>query len=103
MEKETYLDMSCMLLECGWLMVIILSLSHRIIQAQSLVYMLIAGKMKPIKIKTHHRPAVSLFRYDLDYIVDILTNLFYKQHLLSACLAKIKPPQPDYILHGTGV
>lgn len=60
-------------------------------------------EQKPIKIKTHNRPAVSLFRYGLDYIVDILMNLFYKQHLFSACLDKIKPPQPDYALHGTGV
>jgi hypothetical protein len=60
-------------------------------------------EQKPIKIKTHSRPAVSLFRYGLDYIVDILMNLFYKQHLFSACLDKIKPPQPDYTLHGAGV
>ncbi len=26
---------------------------------------------KPIKMKTHHRPAVSIFRYSLDYINDI--------------------------------
>lgn len=56
-------------------------------------------EQKPIKIKTHSRPTVSLFRYGLDYIVDILMNLFYKQHLFSACLDKIKPPQPDYALH----
>lgn len=58
-------------------------------------------EVKPIKIKAHRRPAVSLFRYGLDYIVDILMNLFYKKHLFSKCLDKIKPPELDYALHGT--
>lgn len=58
-------------------------------------------EVKPIKIKTHRRPSVSLFRYGLDYIVDILMNLFYKKHLFSKCLDKIKPPELDYALHGT--
>jgi hypothetical protein len=60
-------------------------------------------EMKPIKIKTHRRPAVSLFRYGLDYIVDILMNLVCKKQLFSECLDKIKPPQADYILHEVGV
>jgi hypothetical protein len=59
-------------------------------------------EVKPIKIKTHRRPAISLFRYGLDYIVDILMNLFYKKHLFSECLDKIKPPHLDYALHGAG-
>lgn len=60
-------------------------------------------ELKPIKIKTHRRPAVSLFRYGLDYIVDILMNLFYKKHLFSECLDKIKQPEFDYPLHGVGM
>lgn len=60
-------------------------------------------EMKPIKIKTHRRPAVSLFRYGLDYIVDILMNLFYKKQLFSECIDKIKPPKADYILHEVGM
>ena len=60
-------------------------------------------EIKLIKIKAHRRPAVSLFRYGLDYIVDVLMNLFYKNHLFSECLNKIKPPQFNYASHGGGV
>lgn len=60
-------------------------------------------EIKPIKIKSHSRPAVSVFRYGLDYLVDILMNLLYKNHLFSNCLNQIKPPELDYILHGSGV
>jgi hypothetical protein len=59
-------------------------------------------EVKPIRIKTHRRPAISLFRYGLDYIVDILMNLFYKKHLFFACIDKIKPSQIDFTLYGTG-
>jgi len=59
-------------------------------------------EQEPIIFKTHGRLAVSLFRYGLDYIVDILMNLFYKKHLLPECLDKIKPPQLDFALHGVG-
>ncbi len=45
---------------------------------------------KPILIKTHRRPAISLFRYGLDFVVDILMNLFYKKALFSECLDKIR-------------
>ena len=33
---------------------------------------------KPIKIKKHGRPEISLFRYGLDYLVDLLANSFGK-------------------------
>lgn len=46
--------------------------------------------VKPIPIKTHARPAISLFRYGLDFIVDILMNLLYKRELFAVCLDKIK-------------
>lgn len=60
-------------------------------------------EQKPIKIKTHRRPSVSLFRYGLDYIVDILMNMFYKQDLFSGCLDRIKPPQHANALHGADI
>jgi hypothetical protein len=49
---------------------------------------------KPIPIKTHRRPAISLFRYGLDFIVDILMNLFYKKTDFSQCLDRIRPDKP---------
>ena len=52
-------------------------------------------EVKPILIKTHRRPAISLFRYGLDFIVDILMNLFYKKTSFSECLDRIKPDKPD--------
>lgn len=54
-------------------------------------------EVKPIKIKTHRRPAISLFRYGLDYIDDILMNLFYKRSLFSGCLVQITPTQLEYM------
>jgi hypothetical protein len=60
-------------------------------------------EQKPITIKTHRRLAVSLFRCGLDYIVDILMNLFYKNHLLSECLDKIRPSQLEHPLQRTAV
>lgn len=60
-------------------------------------------EQKPIKIKTHRRPSVSLFRYGLDYIVDILMNMFYKQDLFSGCLDRLKPPQHTHALHGVDI
>jgi len=43
----------------------------------------------PIKIKTHGRPAISIFRYGLDYIIGILTNFFFKKDLFKDCLDKL--------------
>lgn len=51
--------------------------------------------IKPIAIKKHRRLSVSLFRYGLDYIADILMNLFYKKDLLRDCLDKIRCQMPD--------
>lgn len=49
---------------------------------------------RPIKIKRHGRPEVSLFRYGLDYLVDLLANLFSKLDLFNANVRSIftKPP-----------
>ena len=47
-------------------------------------------ELRPIKIKKHGRPAISLFRYGLDYIIDMLTNLFAKPELFNNCLDRIK-------------
>jgi Transposase DDE domain len=49
----------------------------------------------PIKIKKHGRPAISLFRYGLDYIIDIITNVFCKEKLFENCLSRIRPHEPD--------
>jgi len=35
-------------------------------------------EIKPIKIKKHGRPAVSLFRYGLDFLCDSIVRLAYK-------------------------
>ncbi len=36
------------------------------------------NEQKPIKIKKHGRPAVSLFRYGLDFLCDSIVRLAYK-------------------------
>ncbi|EHL31236.1 hypothetical protein LDG_6697 [Legionella drancourtii LLAP12] len=51
-------------------------------------------EVKPILIKTHRRLAISLFRYGLDFIVDILMNLFYKKTLFGECLNRIRLEKP---------
>ena len=43
-------------------------------------------EIKPIKIKKHGRPAVSLFRKGLDYIVNAIINLVYRPDLFDKCL-----------------
>ena len=48
-------------------------------------------EQKKIKMKTHGRPEVSIFRYGLDYINDILTNFFFKFDKFKACLDVIRP------------
>lgn len=53
-------------------------------------------EVKPIPIKTHCRPAISLFRYGLDFLVDILMNLFYKKSLFAECLDRIRQNNPDF-------
>jgi len=50
--------------------------------------------IKPIPIKKHKRLSVSIFRYGLDYIADILMNLFYKVELFGDCLNKIACKMP---------
>lgn len=53
-------------------------------------------EMKPIKLKKHGRPAVSLFRYGLDYLVNAIVNVFYDMKSFRECLGKLQlPPQID--------
>lgn len=52
-------------------------------------------EIRPIKIKTHGRPEVSIFRYGLDYLVDILMNFFLKCDNFKNCLDRIRCLQPD--------
>jgi hypothetical protein len=54
-------------------------------------------ELKPIPIKSHYRPAMSLFRYGLDFIVDILSNLFYKKTEFSRCLDRINPDKSHFM------
>lgn len=54
-------------------------------------------EVKPIPMKSHCRPAMSLFRYGLDFIVDILSNLFYKKSEFSKCLDRINPSKTSFM------
>jgi hypothetical protein len=45
---------------------------------------------EPIKIKTHGRPAVSLFRYGLDYLVEAVVNMVVRTDLFENCLVRIR-------------
>jgi hypothetical protein len=44
---------------------------------------------KPIKIKKHGRPSVSLFRYGLDYLVNAILNVFSRPELFEKCLENL--------------
>lgn len=44
---------------------------------------------RPIKIKKHGRAEVSLFRYGLDYLVDVLANLFFKLDLFKDSVRRV--------------
>jgi Transposase DDE domain len=46
-------------------------------------------EITPIKIKKHGRPAVSLFRYGLDYIANAVMKVFNQPNLFKNCLEKI--------------
>ena len=46
--------------------------------------------LKPIKIKKHGRPAISLFRYGLDYFVEAIVNMFCKIDLFKGCMDCIR-------------
>ena len=57
-------------------------------------------EQKEIKIKTHGRPEVSIFRYGLDYIADILINFFFKSNKFKSCLDRIRASEPELNLPG---
>jgi hypothetical protein len=46
-------------------------------------------EIKPIPIKKHGRPAVSLFRCGLDYIINAVMKIFHQPDLFKKCLDKI--------------
>lgn len=54
--------------------------------------------VKPIKIKKHGRPAVSLFRYGLDYLVNAIMKVFYQPDLFKKCLDKISHQGNTHVL-----
>lgn len=53
-------------------------------------------EFRPIKIKKHGRPAISFFRYGLDYIIDLILHLFNKLDLFKHCLDHIRPFKPSF-------
>jgi hypothetical protein len=55
-------------------------------------------EITPIKIKKHGRPAVSLFRYGLDYITNAVMKVFYQPGLFKKCLNKINNTGEDNVL-----
>lgn len=55
-------------------------------------------EQKPIKIKKHGRPAKSLFRYGLDYIIDATKNVLGKKFTI--CLDKIRFTEPGLSILG---
>ncbi len=54
-------------------------------------------EVEPIKIKKHGRPAVSLFRYGLDYIAEAITKVFCQFDLFEKCLDRIKFPEQNLL------
>jgi hypothetical protein len=50
-------------------------------------------EQKPIKIKNHGRPEISLFRYGLDYLVEAIIKIFHRTNLFMNCIAQIRPPE----------
>ena len=56
------------------------------------------SEARPIKIKKHGRPAVSLFRYGLDYLTDAVMKVFYQPNLFKKCLDKIKGIENIHVL-----
>lgn len=48
---------------------------------------------EPIKIKTYGRPAVSLFRYGLDYLIEAIISMACKNDLFANCLARVRLPE----------
>jgi hypothetical protein len=61
------------------------------------------AEVRPIKIKKHGRPAVSIFRYGLDYIIDVLVNSSSKFDLFKNCLDIFKPIKSSSNLTGCPV
>jgi hypothetical protein len=51
------------------------------------------SQIKPIKIKKHGRPAVSIFRYGLDYIAQAITRISHSIKKFQYCIIIIQQPQ----------
>ena len=58
-------------------------------------------EVEPICLKTHGRPAVSWFRYGLDYMVEAIAKLICRFDLLKGCIRKLRPPGISNILAST--
>jgi len=52
------------------------------------------NEQKQIKVKTHKRKAISLFRYGLDYLREIFLNISEKNSELQIALTLIQPRSP---------
>jgi len=50
-------------------------------------------KQKPIPIKSHHRPAISIFRYGLGWLREMLFNIMEKLEEFYQAIALFEEPQ----------
>ena len=50
-------------------------------------------EQKPIPIKSHHRPAISIFRYGLDWLREILFNITEKLETFYLAVALFEEPR----------
>jgi len=50
-------------------------------------------EQKPIPIKSHHRPAISIFRYGLDWLREILFNITEKLEVFYQAVALFEEPR----------
>ena len=58
---------------------------------------------RPIKIKTHGRAEVSIFRYGLDYLIEAILNLGYRCNLFKICLKIIRGDWPNNLATGSPI
>lgn len=54
--------------------------------------------LKPIKVKTHGRLRVSIFRYGLDLLVQLIANLQFKTKTFKKCLEFLRAPPTQHDL-----
>jgi len=55
-------------------------------------------EVKPMKVKKHGRPSVSLFRRGLDCIVDSILKVTYRPNLFKNCLDNLRIYEPMQLI-----